>query len=326
MHATPVFKPRRLGHVNIFVGDVQQACRFYASVCGVEQVYFETDIQMGFMTNGRSNHDLGLMQAMNKPRIGRDGYVQPSTGRGAAPSLNHLGFELESQRELVNAYKRAVAAGVKVSATSDHCVARSIYLHDPDGNMVEFYADAVEDWRGFYRKGKSALITGAWDPLAGTPDDRPLYEKQFTPAVVPGATFHPSGIHSAGLLVGDLGRSARFYEEVGGLRRGADSANSIVMLGSTGQPAVTLVAGQRPGRPPGLHHMSFEVPGTAALSDARRVLAAGGVAPAGELSHPGGESLFIRDADGFLIEMFAGSHGYAAAGLLGSASLPSGLQ
>lgn len=325
MDATPVFNPRRLGHVNIFVGDVQQACRFYSSVCGVEQVYFETDIQMGFMTNGRSNHDLGLMQAMNKPRIGRDGYVQPSTGRGAAPSLNHLGFELESQRELVEAYKRAVAAGVKMSATSDHCVARSIYLHDPDGNMVEFYADAVEDWRDFYRKGKNALITGAWDPLAGTPDDRPLYEKRYTPATVPGSAFQPNGIHSAGLLVGDLERSARFYEQVGGMRRGAASARSIVMLGSTGQPAVTLVAGPRPDRPPGLHHMSFELAGTPALDGARRALAAGGTALAGELSHAGGESLFIRDADGFLIEMFAGRHGYAASGLAGSDALPAAL-
>ena len=127
-----IFSPRRLGHVNIFVGAVQESCKFYRMICGLEQVYFEDDIQMGFMSNGRSNHDLGLMQSMNKPRIGKDGYVQPSTGRGSEASLNHLAFELESPKALVDAYNRATEGKVSISATCDHGLARNVFQYHPE--------------------------------------------------------------------------------------------------------------------------------------------------------------------------------------------------
>ena len=38
-------------------------------------------------------------------------------------------------------YNRAKAAGVRFAFVMDHDVARSVYKHDPDGNMVEIYAD-----------------------------------------------------------------------------------------------------------------------------------------------------------------------------------------
>ena len=39
------------------------------------------------------------------------------------------------------------AAGVKIYATIDHTVSRSLYLDDPDGNGVELYVDGSDVWK-----------------------------------------------------------------------------------------------------------------------------------------------------------------------------------
>jgi catechol 2,3-dioxygenase len=41
----------------------------------------------------------------------------------------------------------ASASGLDISRTADHQIADSIYMRDPDGNVVEFCSDNVEDWR-----------------------------------------------------------------------------------------------------------------------------------------------------------------------------------
>jgi catechol 2,3-dioxygenase len=43
--------------------------------------------------------------------------------------------------------KRLIDKGVPIDGASDHGVSEAIYLHDPDGNGLEIYADrAREDW------------------------------------------------------------------------------------------------------------------------------------------------------------------------------------
>ncbi|MSQ70042.1 MAG: hypothetical protein EXR27_01970 [Betaproteobacteria bacterium] len=313
-----IFTPRRLGHVNIFVSDVHASCAFYRTVCGLEQVYFEDDIQMGFMSNGRSNHDLGLMQAMIKPRIGRDGYVQPSTGRGHVASLNHMAFELESQKALVESYKRATAADVRISATSDHGLARSIYLFDPDGHMVEFYADAVEDWREFYRKGANSLLTGVWEPLRDEPSPTPLYVEDYQPARVADAIVHANGISSAALSVSNIERSIDFYQQVGGMSAdGKRTDRTAVLNGSIGVPTLILVETPKAEKL-GMHHMSLQLQTSRDFDGLASRLGSNGYPVLADISHSGGRSAFIRDRDGFLVELFHGSYGSAAAGQLPS--------
>ena len=39
-------RPRRLGHGNLFVSDVQRAIAFYRDVCGFDYVFHEDGIQM----------------------------------------------------------------------------------------------------------------------------------------------------------------------------------------------------------------------------------------------------------------------------------------
>src|SRR6266702_484218 len=131
-----LFRPRRLGHANMFVNDYMKAADYYRDVFGFEEVYRQPDNLASFISNGNTYHDFALVDI--KSRYAREGQTA---------GLNHLAFELASETDLVDGYNKAVEAGVKFLMTADHDVARSLYLKDPDGNEVEIYADVVEDWR-----------------------------------------------------------------------------------------------------------------------------------------------------------------------------------
>src|SRR5262245_6899077 len=163
------FAPRRLGHANLFVGDVERSAHFYQAVCGLELVRREPAITAAFLSNGNTHHDVGLIQVSPEARRGRDGYLQPSSTRGKRPGLNHLGFEMESEIDLVAAHQRAVAAAVPIFSTADHIISRSVYVFDPSGNLLEFYADALADWRTVFNPEQEDLVSGAWTPGATPP-------------------------------------------------------------------------------------------------------------------------------------------------------------
>ena len=65
---------------------------------------------------------------------------------------------------MVDGYNRANAAGVPFSFVMDHDVARSLYQHDPDGNMVEIYADVEKDWRAMRQVRDSGSSADARGP------------------------------------------------------------------------------------------------------------------------------------------------------------------
>ena len=70
----PRFRPRRLGHVNLWVSDLERSIRFYEDVCGIELVRRERDILIAFHSNGNSHHDIGIIEiSRGKDRYGRDG-------------------------------------------------------------------------------------------------------------------------------------------------------------------------------------------------------------------------------------------------------------
>ena len=68
------FRPRRLGHANLFVSDLDRSMRFYNAVCGLEEVRREPAIRIGFLSNGNTHHDVGLVQSSTARRVGRGGF------------------------------------------------------------------------------------------------------------------------------------------------------------------------------------------------------------------------------------------------------------
>src|SRR5262245_29888845 len=52
--ASGFFRPRRLGHANLFVSDYERASEFYQSVVGFEEVYRQPDNRASFLSNGNT--------------------------------------------------------------------------------------------------------------------------------------------------------------------------------------------------------------------------------------------------------------------------------
>ncbi|GAA0395340.1 VOC family protein [Microbispora corallina] len=119
-----------------------------------------------------------------------------------------------------------------------------------------------------------------------------------------------------GLNVSDLDRSRDFYRRVFGfdvVRESDEEGRRYAFLGRDGELVLTLwqqSEGTFPTRLPGLHHLSFQVPG---IEDVRRAEAVireigatlhhDGIVPHGEGRASGG--VFFEDPDGIRLEIFA---------------------
>jgi catechol 2,3-dioxygenase len=217
MKPTVRIGPTRLGHLNLFVSDVEKSAAFYRDVCGFREVFREPGISMIFMSNGNTHHDLGLMEITSEERVGRDGHLQVKPGSGKTPGLNHLGFEMETEAALVDAYRRAKSGDVPVSRTTDHQIAHSMYMPELNGHTFEFYADVIENWQGFYANNEGELISGHWDPELVAPNT----DSRITsnPALYrnPEAVLQARNVAYAGLPVRNLVESIKYYRDVLGL-------------------------------------------------------------------------------------------------------------
>src|SRR5262245_35250471 len=96
------FRPRRLGHANLWVKDLKKSERFYNQVCGLTVEFTEPDLVASFLGTGHTPHDLGMIETTNgEARLGRNGLLQIPAGVGTKRGLNHIAWELENEAELV---------------------------------------------------------------------------------------------------------------------------------------------------------------------------------------------------------------------------------
>jgi catechol 2,3-dioxygenase len=299
-----VFKPRRLGHANLWVEDLKRSEDFYHRVCGLTVEFWEPDLVATFLGTGNTPHDLGMIETTGgKARYGRNGLLQIPEGVGAKVGLGHLAWELANEVELVEGIRRAKAGGVPLDLTVDHQVAHSVYLFDPDGNMMEYYCDTVKDWRKVLH-GEMELITSGWDPEAEEPFSETRCEENPGIRIVPEAAVHPRRVTHAVLLTSDLERLARFYREVGGLEE-VHRADGVVYLRGSLPGSHHLVLcrkGESDGRR--YHHVSFELESETAVLEAEKALEARGVAPERVVDSEIKRSFFLKDPDGFLSEYY----------------------
>ena len=261
-----------------------------------------------FLSNGATHHDVALMEVSNEPRVGIGGHVQVSSERGSRPGLNHLGFEMESEAALVDAYRRCREAGIEVHRTTDHKISRSVYLFDPDGNYVEFYADASDDWRATYDRFEGNLISEHWDPLASEPDPAERYDED--PDIEPpeDAIFMPRRLVHAVLVVSDLDRAHAFYAGVAGMRVVDDQRERghIVLAGLKGGVDLALFAAAGDHAELGLHHLGFELSSKGSLdASVRRARETLGSEAVDELESRGRDAAVVRDPDGIACKFFS---------------------
>jgi catechol-2,3-dioxygenase len=123
---------KELGHVVLYVRDLEQSRRFYGGVLGWREVA-ELGGKVAAYSSGRTHHELLLIE------VGADATPIPS---GRRVGMYHFGVKVgESDDELKAASEACEAAGVTIVGASDHTVTHSLYIQDPDGNEVELYID-----------------------------------------------------------------------------------------------------------------------------------------------------------------------------------------
>ncbi len=294
-----IFRPRRLGHANLWVKDLKASEKFYNETCGLAIEFWEPGLVATFLGTGNTPHDLGMIEVTGgEARYGRDGILMIPEGIGLEPGLNHLAWELENEAELVDSYKRAKAANVEMLMTVDHQVAHSIYMFDSDGNQIEFYCDTVKDWRKVL-KGEMDLITGNWTPGETEPFTDPRYDTNPAIREVEKAPVHPRRVTHAALVTDDLDGLTRFYTTVGGLDIAHRSKLGVWLRGSQSQYRCNLALLKREGgQPKGYHHVSFDLANAAVVDAAEKALKARGIKPEKSIDNEWKRAFFVIDPDG----------------------------
>lgn len=127
----------RIGHVHLKVADLDRAMAFYSGVLGFE-VQQKYGAQAAFLSAGGYHHHIGLNTWESK------GGTPPPDGH---TGLFHTAILYPERRDLADALRRLIEAGIALDGASDHGVSEALYLRDPDQNGVELYWDRPrEDW------------------------------------------------------------------------------------------------------------------------------------------------------------------------------------
>jgi catechol-2,3-dioxygenase len=129
---------RELGHVVLYVRDLERSRAFYRDVLGFREI-FAAPFAAAY-SSGRTHHELLLIA------VGPDAQPIP---QGRRVGMYHFGLKVgDSDDELRAARDAVLAAGATLVGSSDHVVTHSLYLLDPDGNQVELYVDVPGvDWK-----------------------------------------------------------------------------------------------------------------------------------------------------------------------------------
>jgi catechol 2,3-dioxygenase len=265
---------------------------FYNEVVGFEEAYRVVAIKGGFLSNGNTHHDIGMIESSG------------ASGRGRPPGLNHLAFELENEVDLVDGYQRALRDDFAFDRTLDHDIAHSAYCSDPDGNACELYADVIRDWRNA-RTGNVTKPKPVWWPGLTEPSTERNYDPSPEIRRVDHALFHPLRTRHATLVVSDLQSSIAFYTQKVGLKVTVESANGhFALLGGTcGEHNVTLL--QSTGTlPTGYHHVGFQIADEKEMDASLDRLKAEGRIDYVHIDHPLRRVIHIQDPDGLRLQFF----------------------
>ena len=135
--AEPIAAGTRIGHVHLKVADIDRALAFYRDILGFVVTHRRGD-QAVFLSAGGYHHHLALNTWESK------GGTPPAKG---TTGLYHTAILYPTRRDLADALKRVLGAGLTLDGAADHGVSEALYLRDPDGNGVELAWDRPStDW------------------------------------------------------------------------------------------------------------------------------------------------------------------------------------
>jgi catechol 2,3-dioxygenase len=122
-------KIRALGHVSLFVRDLEATRRFYRDLLGLAETGTGKDGRIVFFSAGTRHHDLSCELARA---------AGPGPQPKGVPGLYHIAFEVgETADDLAAARRDVEAQGV----TPFGEYASGFCVRDPDGHEVELYIE-----------------------------------------------------------------------------------------------------------------------------------------------------------------------------------------
>ena len=143
---------RELGHVSLFVRDLDAARRFYRDLLGLQETGTAKDGRIVFFSAGVHHHDVSCELARA---------AGPGPQPKGVPGLYHLAFDIGGTPDELAAARRWVEAhGLAPFGET----ATSFSVRDPDGHEVELYVDL----RG---SGRTRQMAAA--PAASAPTTKP---------------------------------------------------------------------------------------------------------------------------------------------------------
>lgn len=133
---------KELGHLVLYVHDVDRSAAFYRDVLGWREVMGPSTgsaAPVAMFSSGRTHHELLLIE------VGADAQGIPA---GRRVGMYHFGLKVgDTDDELREMLQRVTEAGATLVGASDHGMTHSLYLLDPDGNELELYIDVPGvDW------------------------------------------------------------------------------------------------------------------------------------------------------------------------------------
>ncbi|SRR5579883_1940148 len=127
-----------VGHVHLWVSDLDRAIAFYRDVLGLHLTEDMRDASpprgMAFLAAGDYHHHVGLRERKTP-------VSQENTG------LFHFALRYPSRLELARAFQRILEHGYPVDSVVDYGPGEAVNVSDPDGNGVELsYDRPAEAW------------------------------------------------------------------------------------------------------------------------------------------------------------------------------------
>ena len=213
-----------VGPPTLKVRDLDRMLAFYKDIFGLEKV---ANYEEGSFA-------LGLRKTSEQPLLVLKHDVKARRSSEKSAGLYHFAITVPDRRSLALAYSSLARDDIRFDGLTDHIVAESLYLHDPEYNEIEIYRDRPRsywfDTDGNWKMGGGPLdLEGVLGEL-----DVPAQEAESTSIKLSGAFPNGAIMGHLHLRVTDLERSTRFYHEKLGMDISIDMSENGVMFLSTG--------------------------------------------------------------------------------------------
>ncbi len=181
--------PVAIGGVALAVRDLDRVAAFYRSALGLAEIGREGDaVRLGA-------GEVPFLTLLHRPDLKpRD----PATA-----GLFHVAYLLPTRADLGRWLQFAERSGMSPDGAADHLVSEAVYLHDPEGNGIEVYADrprAAWRWKDgqvvmandrLDLMGLQGLATDSWN---GAPDGTRIGHVHLQVGEIAAATAFYAGV------------------------------------------------------------------------------------------------------------------------------------